>query len=592
MLTKRLRDYKYHNRKAHFENTNVLITLFIVSLFLLFCSFSFLKSQTDNTTQPKIKIFNKVGQRESIRVGENVSIVLGPNIKPEYSYFAYYPGKTVNEYFIELKSNEPLLREISMLRNSIDSIRVNQKTAIKAEELANQSNHDNSSAAGSKIIQKKDSSINKPDKLMDAASRDNDFSIFSTGKYKKYIDNLKNRIDSNNITINKYRSHIDTLRKKLDNIRMGNDLSGMDALLEEINFYEKKNDDLAKLNQTLSTELKTKERDYENLFIRFIYLIVGTVFVLILAFVLYWNYRQKKHFSNQLSEINTKLEFSNSELQNTNAQLQEQNIRIKTQNEQLIKLNNEKDDLLRIIKTDLKNASEYVTSLIPKPIINHTADKIRTDWLFIPSTDLGGDAFGYNWINKENFAFYLLDVSGHGIGAALHSVQVLNLLHNKTLPNVDFAKPDEVLAALNKIFQMEDHNDLFFTLWYGVFNKTTGILRYASAGHPPAILYCNGNELNLLSSQNIFIGAAKNIKFKYNEIKIDKPSELFLYSDGVYELMNSDRKLYSMTHLPAQICDVIIKGKNNLNALYENAKKYTCKDSLEDDYSILKINFD
>ena len=43
---------------------------------------------------------------------------------------------------------------------------------------------------------------------------------------------------------------------------------------------------------------------------------------------------------------------------------------------------------------------------------------IKTDWRFVPSAELGGDSFGYHWLDDDHFAFYLLDVSGHGVGAA------------------------------------------------------------------------------------------------------------------------------------------------------------------------------
>ncbi len=64
---------------------------------------------------------------------------------------------------------------------------------------------------------------------------------------------------------------------------------------------------------------------------------------------------------------------------------------------------------------ELAEAATYVRSLLPAPL----AEEIRTDWRFITSTSLGGDSFGYHWLDADHFAMYLLDVSGHGVGAAL-----------------------------------------------------------------------------------------------------------------------------------------------------------------------------
>jgi len=88
---------------------------------------------------------------------------------------------------------------------------------------------------------------------------------------------------------------------------------------------------------------------------------------------------------------------------------------------------------------------------------------------YIPSAELGGDCFGYHWIDPEHFAIYLLDVSGHGVGTALLSVSALDAMRVQSLPNTDFGAPEQVLAAMNDAFQMQKHNNLYFTcLVWGV----------------------------------------------------------------------------------------------------------------------------
>src|SRR3546814_17869555 len=73
-------------------------------------------------------------------------------------------------------------------------------------------------------------------------------------------------------------------------------------------------------------------------------------------------------------------------------------------------------------------------------------------------------------------AFYLLDVCGHGVGAALLSVTVINVLRAAALPNVDFRDPSRLLAALNDAFPMEKQNNMFLTIWYGVYRRSSGEL--------------------------------------------------------------------------------------------------------------------
>jgi len=120
----------------------------------------------------------------------------------------------------------------------------------------------------------------------------------------------------------------------------------------------------------------------------------------------------------------------------------------------------ERNQALKLLNQELADAADYVRTILPEPI---TEGPIRTDWRFIPSTSLGGDAFGYHMVDENHFAIYLIDVSGHGVGAALLSVSVMNVLRSHSLPDTDFKDPEQVLEALNLAFPGEENNDMFFT---------------------------------------------------------------------------------------------------------------------------------
>ena len=104
---------------------------------------------------------------------------------------------------------------------------------------------------------------------------------------------------------------------------------------------------------------------------------------------------------------------------------------------------------------ELNEAAQYVISLLPERLTG----KISADWNFIPSVELGGDAFGYFWLDDDHFVLYLLDVCGHGVKAALLSISAMNVIRNQTLASTDFTSPAQVLAGLNEAFQMERHTD-------------------------------------------------------------------------------------------------------------------------------------
>ena len=145
----------------------------------------------------------------------------------------------------------------------------------------------------------------------------------------------------------------------------------------------------------------------------------------------------------------------------------------------------DRNEVLKQLSHELSDATGYIKTVLPQPI---TSGTLLADWRFIPSQSLGGDTFGYHWLDDEHFAIYLVDASGHGWAAALLSVSVINVLRSQSLPDTNFNKPHQVLFSLNNAFPSEKNNDLFFTIWYGVYNTHSHQLVYTSGGHPPALL--------------------------------------------------------------------------------------------------------
>lgn len=242
------------------------------------------------------------------------------------------------------------------------------------------------------------------------------------------------------------------------------------------------------------------------------------------------------------------------------------------------------------LQNDLDFACEYVVSLLPEKI---TEGPIKTDWKFVSSTSLGGDAFGYYWLDDDNFVFYLLDVCGHGVGAALLSVSALNVIKFQTLPNTDFTNPNQVVSALNETFLMEKHKSLYFTLWYGVYNKKTDELSYTSAGHPASLLYEQNNSAKELNITNCVVGGFEGFPFKSTVVKIQRPCRLFVFSDGVYEITdNNTGKMWNMEDLKNVLHKPGSDTHNEIEYLYRTVKDVTKLEHLEDDFSILKLTIE
>ena len=242
---------------------------------------------------------------------------------------------------------------------------------------------------------------------------------------------------------------------------------------------------------------------------------------------------------------------------------------------------------------ELAEAAEYVISLLPAPL----DEAPSTKWCFEPSTQLGGDSFGYHWIDSETFAIYLLDVCGHGVGAALLSVSAMNVLRSHSLPGVDLKNPAEVLVGLNNTFKMENHNGMFFTIWYGVYNTKTRQLCYSSGGHPPAILI-NGpdsenSDTELLTGKGMVIGAMPDMEFKTETCSIYKYSKLYVYSDGAYEItVKSTGKMWTLEDFTDVVEDYAKDtSPKGIRDIRDQISKIQDSEQFEDDFSLLEVTF-
>jgi sigma-B regulation protein RsbU (phosphoserine phosphatase) len=258
----------------------------------------------------------------------------------------------------------------------------------------------------------------------------------------------------------------------------------------------------------------------------------------------------------------------------------------------LHKLNHDLQKQKQILEEELSEAAEYVSSILPEPLENRA---IKIDTRFIPSRNLGGDSFDYYWLDENNLAFYLLDVSGHGLKAALPSLSVINLVRNQLLSEVNYYQPSNVLKRLNDTFQVNERQDKYFTMWYGVYNIISKQLRYSTAGHPPAILINStkgkSRKLHELKTNGFPVGMFRDVNFQ-DIVSVIKPGySLYIFSDGVYEIRNQEGKISSLDNFLEILTKYVHNNGNNLDNLIEEIKSSHDVKIFEDDLSIMEIKF-
>ncbi len=258
--------------------------------------------------------------------------------------------------------------------------------------------------------------------------------------------------------------------------------------------------------------------------------------------------------------------------------------------DQLADRNAELERMQKRLAHELRDAANYVQSIIPAP----SSDYPVTQWKYIPSSELGGDSFGYHWIDPDHFAMYLLDVCGHGVGAALLSVTAINVLRTGGLPNVDMRDPGQALTGMNNAFDMSKQNNMYFTLWYGVFQPSTRVLKFASGGHPPALLVA-GSEGNVtvkeLVTRQLIVGGMPDITYEMQSCIVPPDGRLFVFSDGTYEIQKHNQSdMLDLEDLARYLAQMPRGSSYQLDDLIADLRKVQGCDAFEDDFSIFLVD--
>ncbi len=248
----------------------------------------------------------------------------------------------------------------------------------------------------------------------------------------------------------------------------------------------------------------------------------------------------------------------------------------------------------KLLGEGMANARRYVEQILPPPL-DHP--DVRAEWAFDPCDDLGGDTLGYHWIDDDHLAMYVIDVVGHGTGAALLAVSVVNAIRAQLLPTGDFRDPAAVLSAVNRSFQMEEQNMMTFTMWYGVFHRLKRAITYSSAGHPPALLLLprgEGGEAEYreLSAEGLIVGGLEDAAYESQRTEIgDGAAKLYVFSDGVFELPLADERMWTFEEFTAAVRFTQSMENGETGYLLERARSLCAAERLPDDYAMLRFTF-
>ena len=240
---------------------------------------------------------------------------------------------------------------------------------------------------------------------------------------------------------------------------------------------------------------------------------------------------------------------------------------------------------LAVTKAHIDIARKIQQSLLPEDPL--TLAGVRFAGRCIPAAEVGGDYFGY-FANGESGVDSLIgDVSGHGVGAALLMASARTTFMSARLVEESAAA---ILSRLNdQLHDDLDHADLFMTASCTTFDAATRELRYANAGHPPALVLRGGaSRCDPLRADGIMLGLQKGARFDEVRLQLNAGDVVVLYTDGITEMCNDAGEFFGVRRLEDAIMATgHVDPEAMIDAVFAALELFSDGRSYDDDCTIV-----
>lgn len=273
------------------------------------------------------------------------------------------------------------------------------------------------------------------------------------------------------------------------------------------------------------------------------------------------------------------------------AELEEQNLRLEHANEVLTTANTR-------MKESLLAAAKIQRSFLPERVPQ--APGAEFAWVYEPCDELGGDTINVVPLDGNHVGIYIVDVSGHGVPAALLSVHLSRFMTRldgarSVLRKKDgengylISQPANVAAELNRQFVFDNETTQYFTATYGVLDFEKREFRYTSAGHPGPLVVSGGKGM-LHQARPPAVGFRKDADFTEETIRCEAGDRLYFYTDGIYEVADRNGEEFGQQRL----LEALEKSSTepldeSLRNLVRTAKAWADGEPFEDDVSLIGV---
>lgn len=209
-----------------------------------------------------------------------------------------------------------------------------------------------------------------------------------------------------------------------------------------------------------------------------------------------------------------------------------------------------------------------------------------------PAKEIGGDYFNVIKIDEKNFLFFVADVSGKSISAALIVSTLYSFLQFYFIVHKSALDPVEFVQLFNRFLIASTTPDKFATAWFGFYNEADKTIVSINAGHNPPYLITRGsNKLSTLTSGGMILGSLDS-PYEPETISLKKEDIIVFYTDGIPEAMNSEEEEFGEKRF-----EELIISKSKLNPadlskeIFDEIKRYRGTADQSDDITLGILKF-
>ena len=214
--------------------------------------------------------------------------------------------------------------------------------------------------------------------------------------------------------------------------------------------------------------------------------------------------------------------------------------------------------------------------------------RVRFATLFRPFDIVGGDFYAIRQLGADQYGFFLADMEGHGMAAAMYSMQ-LSILCDRNIGLLD--RPAEFAEAVNNDLSNIFGNDVSFAAAVcGAIDANSGVLQLCWAGGPVALIARAGGNIEKVSGSGMPLGFMGGLTYDIQSCVLEPGDAMLVFTDGAFEVHNAQNKLLEVDGLADILRDLRYPSHSlDFRVLEEKLLEYSNDIRLPDDLTIIEI---